>query len=790
MAEVLRLWNKWEIQILVLVSFALQVLLLFFAWMRRRSISRALRILLWLMYLLAEYTTTYTLGHMSIGCKPGERQQLMAFWAPFLLVHLGGQDTITAYAMEDNQLWLRHLLTFAVQALGAAYVLYKNIGSRGPLVAPAVLMYLVGVLKNGERVWALGFSRLEIIRRYLDGISIKQKDEPYPKQKKVRYSKQMEKPEQKKEHYSKREEEPYPDQNEQPVMSLSCESCLTSITPSKLRRPILRKRKSVTLNREQAKPEAWDCWLGKAAFPGCKPNRLDKRYSAGTQLDDELVLQGAHDLLYICMGQFVDDRIWPSVFQSDAIKYFHDNNKTFELIEMQLSLMYDIFYTKAAVIHTWYGRCFRAISLLGTSMSFFLFQFSTGKEGYNRVDAAVTYILVIGALILEAASVLRSMGSTWTCAMLKVMKWDWLHSLHVSFRRYVGVAQTRRWSGSTGQLNLLDSYTGDTMVSYTGDITRLGSRMISFCKNGSSMISTGAKELVLNEILRIAEACEGKEDMMWSYRGQCALKRPDECLKDGLPDGFLKDLTWSTGTEFDQSILAWHLATDKFLKYSKSTNAGPLVEATKAISNYMTFLLVERPYMLPSPVRPTLHLKARQELLAGPHGWFMEPESHNYTAEVLTPGAKLANELLIKESQMLHIKRVENYSMPDEPPKLELLRVIFGVWVEMLCYAAHHCSRESHARQLSNGGEFITIVWLLTTAEFDRIYCSESRFKERKPGSIWNFVNFVNFTDFMKYVKSILRFLQKLILNPCLVIYFCMYFISFCIFSHYFCHSG
>ena len=361
MVGVLHLWNELEIQILVLVSFALQVFLLSFAWMRRRSISRALRIVIWLMYLLAEYTATYTLGHMSIGCKAGEHQQLMAFWAPFLLVHLGGQDTITAYAMEDSQLWLRHLLTFAVQALGAGYVLYKNIGGRRPLLAPAVVMYLVGVLKNAERVWALSFSRLEMIRRYLDSVSIEKKDGDYP---------------------------------------------------------------------------GADC--------------LQPR-------DDESVLQGAHDLLNICMGQFVDNKIWPSEFQRNAMEYFHGNKKTFELIEMQLSLMYDIFYTKAAVIHTWYGRCFRAISLLGTAMAFFLFQFSAaGKGSYNRVDVAVTYMLVTGALILETASVVRAMGSTWTCATLRVRKWDWLHKLHVSLRRYVRIAQARRWSAdSTGQHSLV-----------------------------------------------------------------------------------------------------------------------------------------------------------------------------------------------------------------------------------------------------------------------------------------------------------------------------------------------
>ncbi|KAL6653121.1 hypothetical protein ACP70R_012046 [Stipagrostis hirtigluma subsp. patula] len=642
MAGVLHLWNEWEIQILVLVSFALQVLLLMFGRMRRRSISRVLRILLWLMYLMADATATYTLGHMSISCTPAQQHQLRAFWAPFLLVHLGGQDTITAYAMEDNQLWLRHLFTLFVQALGAAYILYKNIGSRGPLVAPAVLMFLIGILKNGERVWALSASRLEIIRKILSGVSIKQKDGPY--------------------------------------------SACTQFVEAK-------------------------------------------------GLDAESVLQGAQDLLYICMGQFVDDKIWPSKFQNDAIKLFHEKSSTFELIEMQLSLMYDIFYTKAAVIHTWYGCCIRAISLVGTVIAFFLFQFSTGKDGYNRVDTAVTYTLVIGAFILEIASVLRAVGSTWTCATLNAGKWDWLHNLHVSVRRFVRIAQTRRWLGSTGQLNLLDSYTSSA--------GSLRSKVISFWRNGSSKMSIAIKKLVLEEILRMAKECNGNEDVMRSYRGQCALKQPDGCFKDdtwSLPDGFLDDLTWSTEMEFDQSVLAWHLATEKFLSFPRSANEELLVEATRALSNYMMFLVVERPYMLPSPVRPTLYLKARQELLVR-HWWFTENYTRiNNDAEdtpVLNPGAKLATELLCKESEM---------------PEPVLLQVVFGVWVEMLCYAAHHCSRESHARQLNNGGELITIVWLLTTSEFNRVYYSEKQFKERKHGSFWNFMNFMDFMDFGTYI--------------------------------------
>jgi hypothetical protein len=36
------------------------------------------------------------------------------------------------------------------------------------------------------------------------------------------------------------------------------------------------------------------------------------------------------------------------------------------------------------------------------------------------------------------------------------------------------------------------------------------------------------------------------------------------------------------------------------------------------------------------------------------------------------------------------------------------------VWCDFLIYAASRCSRESHARKLNSGGEFTTVVWLMT----------------------------------------------------------------------------
>ncbi|KAL3503291.1 hypothetical protein ACH5RR_037740 [Cinchona calisaya] len=48
-------------------------------------------------------------------------------WAPFLLLHLGGPDTITAFSLEDNGLWITHLLGLIVQLLAVAYIISQSI---------------------------------------------------------------------------------------------------------------------------------------------------------------------------------------------------------------------------------------------------------------------------------------------------------------------------------------------------------------------------------------------------------------------------------------------------------------------------------------------------------------------------------------------------------------------------------------------------------------------------------------------------------------------------------------
>jgi hypothetical protein len=106
-------WIDWASQISVLSSLFFQIILHLLANVRRHSNSNIVRVPLWLAYKMSDMTVIYAasqLLHSSSTNSRNQDHQLAAFWAPFLLLHLGGPDNITAYDLEDNKRWQNHLL--------------------------------------------------------------------------------------------------------------------------------------------------------------------------------------------------------------------------------------------------------------------------------------------------------------------------------------------------------------------------------------------------------------------------------------------------------------------------------------------------------------------------------------------------------------------------------------------------------------------------------------------------------------------------------------------------------
>ncbi|KAJ1688448.1 hypothetical protein LUZ63_019838 [Rhynchospora breviuscula] len=163
-----RLWNAEEIRILVLASLCIQFGLVFLSPWRKRTAKKPLILLLWSFYLIADYVAILALGNLFKKQYEGaschrETSDLMAFWAPFLLLHLGGPDTITSYSIEDNELWWRHFLGLAVQVAVAFMVLLELLAITGLRIA-ASLTFIVGLVKYGERTCALRSASMNELR--------------------------------------------------------------------------------------------------------------------------------------------------------------------------------------------------------------------------------------------------------------------------------------------------------------------------------------------------------------------------------------------------------------------------------------------------------------------------------------------------------------------------------------------------------------------------------------------------------------------------------------------------
>lgn len=627
----LHVWNKWAIQILVLLSFTLQILLFLLASTRRHRSSTWLRIclklILWLAYLMADSTAVYTLGHLSIsGWLP--EHELVAFWAPFLLLHLGSQDNITAYALEDNQLWTRHMLTLGVQTIGVCYVLYNHMAHKPAMVVAGSLMFIVGFLKYLERTWALKRATLESIRS-----SIKA-------------------------------------------------------------------------------PAARDVPVGS------KDGTRD--------IDEEELLLFAHHVLPTCMAALTD-------YSEDSGKVSKDwkGKHIGKVVELELSLMYDILYTKATMIHHLYGYFLRVISLLATIAAFLLFHFY-GKQGQSRTDVIITYSLFGGALLLDMVSLIKALFSTWTCDLLH-NKVGWRATLCkrlLSSRRRVkaascGVICSRGWSGSIGQYNLFDVCSRDMTKRSMWVLKKI--KLDDWWKRyqykGTLVIQSDVRQLLFQGIWQTIQN------------------------NNDLSRMFDVKSTEGKNIELQEVIFIWHITTNIFLSYHEEDKVDSqwviTIKAIKALSNYMMFLAVARHDMLPALKLRSMCEKTSNDLeeiwnAAAPEGkkaGFVgilvglipkKATEPNYSYAKRDYGTVFAQELerAIGGRHLLPEISLSQYTRPMFEhilPKYktvgnleEALDLVLDAWVRMLVAASIKCSRESHAKQLSRGGELITIAWIMT----------------------------------------------------------------------------
>ncbi|KAJ1699293.1 hypothetical protein LUZ63_007805 [Rhynchospora breviuscula] len=181
---------------------------------------------------------------------------------------------------------------------------------------------------------------------------------------------------------------------------------------------------------------------------------------------------------------------------------------------------------------------------------------------------------------------------------------------------------------------------------------------------------------------------------------------------------------------FVECVLHWHTATD--ICYYASNNApadskeGRGREAIYRVSNYMMYLIMERSSMMPPAIQELTMLTVRTAKTL--KRWL----GSDIFGTGRSPDSRQAR-ISLYEATVGHASPEYGYPMrhgdtafpifwklltglkeiADKTTEQRQWEVIRDAWMEMLTYAAVHCSRTEHFRSLSRGGELLTHYWLL-----------------------------------------------------------------------------
>ncbi|KAL7249480.1 hypothetical protein ACSBR1_011639 [Camellia fascicularis] len=652
MAWVKMIWDKWNLRVAILVSLYFQILLVFIAPLRKRRGNKIIILLIWGAYLLADWVAVFTIGLISHNQANNcdnycVNKDLLAFWASFLLLHLGGPDTITAFSLEDNGLWIRHFVGLVIQLAIVAYVFLQSFPNQ--IWIPTVLVFFAGTIKYAERTRA----------QYL--------------------------------------------------------ACLGNFDVSMF-------QSFVASWEVERFSDHWD----------------DEERQ--TSLTGIAVLENGYNFFQIIKGLIVYLR-FGSLERSASYRFFSRRSPedAFRVIEVELNFLYDVLYTKMAVVHCWTGYFLRFIFSCLIVVSFALFASSHHKHQFHHLDIVVTYTLLIGAVGLDLVSLLMLIFSHWTVVLLSNPKAkNIVYEIQERFFSY-----DRRYR----RFNFVPQHS-----------------LISYCINNHQRPFKWFDKAVglfrlnnfLYEIQHVrTERLEKTKDLIFMKLKEKADPRR-ESQDTELP---AEDLDWAgnhfirscivygmgSEVEYDQKVFMWHIATEIcYFRDEPNTNANR--EFCKILSEYMLYLLVMQPTMMSTvPGIGQIRIRNKCKEIFDEAKKILDSSTNNSNPPNMYENFKkfclpirrkpktetsLSKDLVV--SKILHSVSVLSKETDRGKSVLwdgcmladDLMNgfesenrweIMSNVWLDLLCYAATHCGANAHAELVSKGGELISSLWLLVS---------------------------------------------------------------------------
>ncbi|XVE48772.1 hypothetical protein DITRI_Ditri01bG0029300 [Diplodiscus trichospermus] len=638
-----KFWSEWELRLMLIVSLTLQFVLVISGNLRRGYIGKKLpyvAMMVWIVYLSADWVATIALSTLLRGgvhLKNG----LVVFWTPFLLWHLGSPHNITAYSLEDNDMWLRHFLGMVFLVLEAIYI-YIRFRSDTALNFLAVPIFLAGVVKYGERIWALrAASEKQLI-------------------------------------------------------------------------------KSVCSSEENASPQE------KFIRRGLPESTIIRCFEGrGNDTEQLKLLRQAYSSFTIFQPLFLGHRFWLSSKFYDDMVYIKSKtaDQAFQLVGTELGYLYDLLFTKMPIHQpkeSYYHRVFCFLSAVSSLIAFSAIEVKSAQT----VDIVITYLLLLGAICLDVYSFIMHAFSTWTMI--------WLSISENKAQKWYSMAVASRMHYIKGKMAIRSMAQHDLIYYYVKAKTNTLMDAVRVIDTGSLLQKYGNSDwkTVDSELKQFIYSYLKEKRKQWAEKN--FLPEELEKLFSGKGENILAEAEIDIEeleldkADFIQHIFFWHFATE-LLYYDdvdrfRRGNLGLHCPIAKTLSDYMMYLVLVRPLMLPKGLGEVINEKnydAAKRFFPDMEKKVTTKDSiqfrKTFTAAVLGHKSfrSQKNRFEVIEEGSTFAQKLQNFVTEHQWDHEEKWEMISKVWMEMMTHAASHCSWKEHAQQLRHGGELLTHVSLL-----------------------------------------------------------------------------
>ncbi|GLT46238.1 hypothetical protein SLA2020_200090 [Shorea laevis] len=634
--KALNLWDAWNIRGSIILSISLQAFLNLLVPLRKGKFwGNWLIFSIWVMYLSADWVATHTIGLIFIGRSSsleGTPKDITAFWASFLLLHLGGPDSITSYSVEDNELWKRHFLSLVLQVGYTIYIFLRSF-STNQLWLPTILVLFSGIVKYLERNVAFYLASFD--------------------------------------HFG---------DNWEP------ETVPTSTgTP---------QRHSIPLPQQFRDMETEKSILGIAV----KLFGNLKRTLVGPLLKKE-----------------EQDEV------TNTFSLIKKSAEGLQVIEIELSLLYEALHTKLPVITTTAGCYFRMANFGCILVA--LYSFSIVKKHYQLAepDLLLTYVLLIGGFMLEVLSIIvLNIFSDWFAIGLFRYESQSSNSAELLNK----IIKRRRWSKTVPQLNFFTYHVKDPFWVKNHQSSPYIGSLLEIWHNWRCQKFQNFQDL---------QKFQNFQDLHWKFiflelrsiAGKAAGEGNNLSLLNDvwLSPKTLKQIVnevWASGdqqeladsiisnSDYTELLILFHIATELFYQKDDTVMRRERTDyrsICKLLSDYMFYLAVMQPTMMSTVLndwRTKFEKTTKQTQSLVPWSLFLDEETAG--KEILEKG----------KENLLHgaVKLARGFNR-RKSPYFRNWRLMSKVWLELMCYAAINCKSSVHAEQPSRGGELLTFVWLL-----------------------------------------------------------------------------